>query len=190
MDHHINIAKELATASLQGRPAGRSHFPMLCGLMTRVSASDTVLLDFTGIEWITASWINEALAPLIDWAASSRNDFFLVLVNFNEEWLDELAVVCDLNHKCFLVTAKSSYPQEATLVGRLDHGQKETLEAVVSSGEATGAMLERSGISPSTQATAWNNRLRDLYVKRLLKRQKIGREQIYKPVVQKVSIHG
>jgi hypothetical protein len=190
MDHHLKIADLLATKSLQGRPAGRCHFPQLCGLLTHVSASDTVLLDFAGIEWVTASWINEALAPLIDWAANARNDFFIVLVEFRNEWLDELAVVSDLNHKYFLVTSKNSYPKSATLVGRLDHGQRETLDAVLSSGETTGAMLEKSGINPSTQATAWNNRLRDLYAKRLLKRKKIGREQIYKSVVGKVSIYG
>jgi predicted transcriptional regulator len=40
------------------------------------------------------------------------------------------------------------------------------------------------------KATAWNNRLRDLYEKRLLTRKKTGREQVYSPVVEEVNSNG
>ena len=62
-------------------------------------------------------------------------------------------------------------PTRAFLVGHLDPGQRETLTAVLRLGEATGAALERE--HPETKATAWNNRLRDLYEReRVLKHKK------------------
>jgi hypothetical protein len=190
MAHLIPVAKELDTAFLQGRPLGRAHFPVLCGLLTEVKAGETVLLDFGDAEMVTGSWINEALVPLFEWASQQRNDIFPVIVNFNEDWLDELSLVGELTHKCFLVSRGKRLPKTASLIGKLDVGQRETLHAASTVKEATGAKLERSGINKAVRATAWNNRLRDLYQKRLLKREKRGREQVYSPVVQEVSVDG
>lgn len=190
MIHRIEIAKELKTTFLQGRPLGRSHYPILCGLLTKTSTNDSVLLDFEGVELVTASWINEAIAPLIEWACGARNDLFPVLINFKADWFDELSVVSELTHKFFLVGEGKDGGSNAILIGKLDVGQRETFDAAISMNEVTGAMLEKSGRNPAVQATAWNNRLRDLYQKRLLKRKKVGREQIYTPVIREVQIYG
>jgi hypothetical protein len=73
------------------------------------------------------------------------------------------------------------------LVGRLDVGQKATLVAVVKGAEVTGAALDgKDGV----KGTAWNNRLKDLHQKRLIRREKRGREQVYFPVVAEISLNG
>ena len=190
MVHHISVAEQLETTFLQGRPLGRAHFPRLCGLLTEVPNGETVLLDFGEAEMVTGSWINEALVPLFEWASHQRNDVFPVIVNFDKEWLDELNLVAEWTHNCFLVSQGKRLPKTATLVGKLDVGQRETLRAATTATATTGAKLERSGINEAVRATAWNNRLRDLYQKRLLKREKRGREQIYSPVVQEVTFDG
>ena len=60
---------------------------------------------------------------------------------------------------------------------------------MVGYGEATGAELERREPGGErVKATAWNNRLKDLYEKRLLRRAKRGREQVYTPVVPEVQL--
>lgn len=190
MIHKIKIARELKNTFLQGRPLGRFHFPILCSLLTKTNINDLVQLDFDGVELVTASWINEAIAPLIEWACGARNDLFPVLINVNSDWFDELSVVSELTHKCFLVGEGKDGELSAILIGKLDVGQRETFDAAISMVEVTGAMLEKSGCNPAVQATAWNNRLRDLYQKRLLKRKKVGREQIYTPVVREVQVYG
>lgn len=190
MVHHVSVAEELGTPFLQGRPLGRAHFPQLCGLLTDVPTGETVLLDFGDAEMVTGSWINEALVPLFEWASHQRNDVFPVIVNFDDDWLDELSLVGELTHNCFLVSKGKHSPKSATLIGKLDVGQRETLKAASTVEDATGAKLERSGINKAVQATAWNNRLRDLYQKRLLKREKRGREQVYSPVVREVTVDG
>ena len=73
------------------------------------------------------------------------------------------------------------------LEGNLDVGQKATLVAVVNGAEVTGARWAgRKGV----KGTAWNNRLKDLYQKRLIRREKRGREQVYSPVVAEINLNG
>lgn len=187
MPSQIRVAEQLTTATLQGRPLGRKHFPRLCELMTDVPPGDVALLDFAGAEIVTGSWINEALVPLLHWAADERNDIFPVLLNFDPAWLDELQMVAEWTHNCFLVSRGKSLPKSANLVGSLDVGQKATLVAVVKGAEVTGAALDgKDGV----KGTAWNNRLKDLYQKRLIRREKRGREQVYFPVVSEISLNG
>ena len=65
-------------------------------------------------------------------------------------------------------------------------GQRATLAVAQEVGEATGAKLANERKDEGTKATAWNNRLRDLYNKRLLRRRKEGREQIYSPIAKEI----
>jgi hypothetical protein len=120
-------------------------------------------------------------------AADERNDIFPVFLNFDPEWLDELQMVAEWTHNCFLVARGKTLPRAASLVGSLDAGQRATLAAVLKGAEVTGAALDgQEGV----KGTAWNNRLKDLYQKRLIRREKRGREQVYSPVVPEVIFNG
>lgn len=186
MAAQIRVAEQLGTV-LQGRPLGRKHYPRLCDMLTDVPSGDVALLDFADVEIVTGSWINEALVPLVRWAADERNDIFPVFLNFDTAWLDELQMVAEWTHNCFLVARGKTLPKEARLVGNLDVGQKATLVAVVEGAEVTGAALDgQEGV----KGTAWNNRLKDLYGKRLIRRVKRGREQVYSPVVAEINLNG
>src|ERR1700682_1801009 len=142
MATQIRVAEQLGTAMLQGRPVGRKHYPRLCEVLADVPSGDVALLDFAGVEIVTGSWINEALVPLLRWAADERNDIFPVFLNFNSAWLDELQMVAEWTHNCFLVSRGKALPKSASLVGSLDVGQKATLVAVVNGTEVTGAALD------------------------------------------------
>ena len=54
----IRVAEHLGTASLQGRPLGRKHYPRLCEPLVDVPPGGVVLLDFNGVEIVTESWIS------------------------------------------------------------------------------------------------------------------------------------
>lgn len=183
----IRVVELLGTPNLQGRPLGRKHYPRLCESLADAASCGTVVLDFAGVTIVTGSWINEALVPLLRWAADERNDIFPILLNFDEKCLDELQMVAEWTHNCFLVARGKAPPRSASLVGSLDPGQRSTFAAVMKSAEVTGASL---GGTDGVTATAWNNRLKDLYDKRLIRREKRGREQVYSPVVSEVTFHG
>ena len=188
MPAKISIKTELGTF-LQGRPLGKKHFARLCELLSETATGEVIFLDFSGVEVVTGSWINEAIVPLLNWSVDDRTNLYPVLTNVSRDWLDDLQLVADLTHTCFL-TAVGKLPKRGVLVGNLDSAQHETLDAVLAENEVTGAELERSRSDDGVKATAWNNRLKDLFGKRLLKRQKRGREQVYSPVISEIQIDG
>lgn len=188
MPTRILVEKELGTF-LQGRPLGKKHYARLCELLSESPAGETALLDFSSVETVTGSWINEALVPLVRWAADERNDLYMVLLNVDPSWLDELQMVAEWTYTCFLVS-QSKTPDVASLVGSLDVGQQTTLNAVIETEQVTGAELERLRPDEGIKATAWNNRLKDLFEKRLIRRERRGREKVYSPVVSEIRVNG
>jgi hypothetical protein len=185
----LRIAQEFGTR-LAGKLAGKRDYARLCELLTEEAPGSVVFLDFAGVEHVSASWINAALVPLLTWAKDERNDLFPAICNVKKDWLDELVLVASYTRTCFLVAQGSIPPRRAVLIGPLDPGQRSTLEAIIELQAATGAELNRQRPEESIEATAWNNRLKELYDKRLLRRERRGREQIYSPVVKEISVNG
>ncbi|WP_417398215.1 hypothetical protein [Gimesia chilikensis] len=184
----INISKELGTF-LQGRPLGKKHYARLCELLSETPQGEVVILNFSKVKTATGSWINECLVPLLKWSADERTDLFPVLVNVETSWQDELQMVAGWTHNCFLLSHENNL-QKAELIGSLDVAQTATFQAVAHASEVTGAELERNHSKESIKATAWNNRLKDLFQKRLIRRKKRGREQVYSPVIAEVLSNG
>jgi hypothetical protein len=183
MDTVVQVRTEMGKL-LTGKIAGRRDFAKACALLINVEAGSIVVFDFTGVEYVSSSWLNWMLVPLIEYAAEEKNDFYLLVKNFPAVSLDDLQFVADQTHTPTLVMTGG---KKATVVGPLDSVQKETLKAVQALGSATGASLSRED---DVKPTTWNNRLRDLNIKRLLRREKVGREQIYSPIVSEVNFNG
>lgn len=176
---------------LIGRIAGRRHFARLCELCADVPPGNRVVLDFDSVTQVSGSWINAALIPFLRWAADPENDLFPILGGVKDEWLDEIEMVAEWNHLVFLVACDASdSPRAVRLFGDLDRAQQDTLGAVLELREVTGASLERWKKGQHVKATAWNNRLRDLYEKRLLIRRENGRERVYFPVAKEIQANG
>jgi hypothetical protein len=172
---------------LSTRPKGIRDFGKVCERLAKVRPGEVVLLDFDKVGYVSASWITAMMVPLSRRAAEEVNDFFLLLRNFPADSLDDLKLVADQNRVPFLLLAGKT---KARLIGTLDSGQQETLRSVEELGEVTGAELAVKKPALKTSGPAWNNRLRDLHEKRLLRRRKQGREQIYRAVVPEVTIDG
>ena len=186
----IRVAGNLGER-LQGRILGKKHFAVLCSSLADTPAGEFVLLDFQGVQLVTGSWVNAAILPLYSWAAAPQIDLFPVLCNLKKDWLDEFRLVAEASGRCFLVAENDREPLEAILVvGELEPLQQEAMKVVQELGTATGAGLKRSNPEDSRGATAWNNRLKDLYRKRLLRRVKSGREQKYYPIAGEVVYDG
>ena len=174
---------------LSGRLKGVKDFAHVCDRISAVRPGDIVLLDFKDVQYVSASWINAMLVSLAKRAADNNNDFYLVISSFPGDSLDDLQLVAEQAHIPFLVV-KGKTNSKAELIGTLDSVQRETLAVVQEVGEVTGAGLAEKHRKFNTKATAWNNRLRDLFEKRLLRRRKQGREQIYTPLMPEVIING
>jgi hypothetical protein len=188
MNQTIQVAKQMGKL-LTGRLTGRQHFAKACDLLAGVAPNSIVVLDFHGTQYISASWINAMILPLITFAADEKNDFYVVVTNFPQLSLDDLQLVAEQNRLPVLVVSGDD-SNVGSIFGTLDPGQRETLEMVVSRGEVTGVALASDKDGKGLSGAAWNNRLRDLNLKRLLRRRREGREQIYSPVVSEVQING
>ena len=83
------------------------------------------------------------LVPLYRRATEDQVDLFPVLVNIAPACLDDLLLVAEWNHQCYLhAESINGEPTKAVLLGALDPGQESTLKAVLAHGEVTGAELD------------------------------------------------
>lgn len=181
----LRIADKLGR-ELRGRTGGRKDFSRICTALSKLPPGEPVVLDFQDVEVVTASWVNSALVPLIQWAANEQTDLYPLMANLSLDDLDEFRLVAERSGQCFLVVEPGRAIKTADLVGTLDAKQLETLESVIAKPGVTGAKLA----SHETKATAWNNRLKDLFMRRLLRREKRGREHTYWPLVEEVNLDG
>ena len=190
MSRHIELARTLGS-DLQGRLLGRKHYGQTCEILADVPAGDVIMLDFQKVEVVTGSWANEMIVPLYRWAADPRNDLFPILLNLKHRWDEELQLLAQWNQQCYLwAEGRKGLPSRAILIGSLNPVQRKTLDAVLQFGEITGAELEQKHPQEGIGATAWNNRLRDLHMMRLVTRSKRGREQPYSPIIKEILING
>ena len=179
----VNALNLFGNEVLSGKIAARRDFARACEAVAGGKAGTTVEIDFSGVKYVSGSWINWMIVPFVGFAADDLNDYYLVISNFPEDSLDDLHLIANAEHVPFLVRQGEG---EIVIIGDLDPGQLATLKAVKKEKEATGAMLADATV----KATAWNNRLRDLNLKRLLRRRKAGREQFYSLTEPEVQIHG
>jgi hypothetical protein len=190
MPRTIELAKTCGR-QLQGETLGKKHYARVCELLTDANQGEIVLLDFKGVDVVTGSWINAMIVPLYRRVGEPEIDLYPILCNTGNDWLDDLALLAKWTHQCYLVAEKcTTAARSARLIGSLDPGQRAALAAVIDSGEVTGAELERQGRGERIGATAWNNRLKDLHGKRLLRRTKRGREQVYAPLLEVIQTDG
>ena len=117
---------------LRGRTSGTKHFAAVCEKLAGNPRGTTVLLDFSGVHYVTGSWLNAMLVQFFDWAAIPENDFFPLLSNVEPEWLDDFSLVAEWNHQCYIIIADGTNPMRTgVLVGNLEAAQQDSLNAVL-----------------------------------------------------------
>jgi hypothetical protein len=137
------------------------------------------LLDFTGIEMVTASAAREAVLRLVEHLADRRT--LAVLVNLNQETCDEIEFAAQAGRQLVVIAeaVTPEGPQRLRLLGPVDEKVKETLELVSKLGETDARGANDAYTGSSMGATAWNNRFAALAQARLLKERKVGKTKYY-----------
>jgi hypothetical protein len=182
--NRLAIAALAGTDALLGRPLGERHLPLLLGTILSYPFDAVVWLDFQGIENITASWVAATIVPLLRMRAANSLGRYLVLTNLADDLIDEVAYVLDHENTPALLNNAGLAP---VVLGPLDPAYAQTLERIHATGHATARTLLDSSEERIGQ-TAWIKRLTTLNVLGLIRKNKVGREYKYEPLVE--VMHG
>lgn len=154
---------------------------------------EMVIIDFDGIDSVTSSYLKALLAPFVGelYAGSSRElNVFPVLRSLGPLPREELQSLMSLWRRVVVVEATDLRGEElfcARIHGELEKSLRETLAALVRKGSATAPELHAEVGAPATNVTAWNNKLNDLYARRLARRRRSGRAWVYEPIARELE---
>jgi hypothetical protein len=146
-----------------------------------------VVLDFTGVDLATSSYLSEVLVPLRDHLRLRRQPGYAVAANLSEKVREEIEELLRRSGDAFLTCATDASGRitDVQLCGKLDDKLQETLLLVSRKRETTAAQLyEESRTIDMVGATAWNNRLASLAAKSLVVEILQGRTKKYRPVLE------
>ena len=167
----------VAGSVLAGRLAGDALRLKLEGWLRSSPNGATVVLDFSNVELVTASYFLAAFAWLWKSAEIAGRDLYPVLANLADEVQEEVTIAIEATGIKLLCGRIEGNSLSILHALNLDSIEKETYSRVEELGEATAGDLFR--IEPRTQPTAWSNRLAQLFTFRVLRRRKAGRQVFY-----------
>lgn len=174
---------------LAGRLSGQRAFVSALEQLPEMNEPALVLLDFTGVDLATSSFLSEVLVPLRDHLRVRRQPGYAVAANMNEKVREEVEEMLRRSGDAFLTCTTDPAGQiaDVQLCGRLDEKLQETLKLVSRKRETTAAQLheETRGVD-TIGPTAWNNRLATLAAKSLVVEILQGRTKKYRPVLEVV----
>ncbi|HYI01900.1 hypothetical protein [Hyalangium sp.] len=160
-----------------------------------------VVVDFAGIESVTASYIKATVLAFIRAGIHFVDpnepsdlpplNIFPVVTHLSSEIAEELGeVMSSSRHVCLeALQIDGGVVSKARLIGSPDLSVIDTLQSLVREGSATATQLFEKDQAKNITVNGWNNRLADLYRLRLACREKQGRQWLYIPVAKQV-LHG
>lgn len=181
MSAHATLAvrQVCGTSDLLGIAAGRAALPRLAETANKLPTCPWALLDFSGMEMVTASAAREAVLKLVEHLADRRT--LAVLVNMNQETCDEVEFAAQAGRQIIVVANEVTIegPHRLRLLGPVDEKVRETLKMVLKLGETDAKGANDAYTGGSMGVTAWNNRFAALAQTRLLKERKVGKTKYY-----------
>ena len=184
-DHRRRLGDVLSSSSAATNPYGYGQL---------------VAISFKGMEAVTASYLKALLFPMFPSMATklgtpdhkplSASNLYPVLSNVPAEIRSEAEVLLQgypINLLELTHAGQRAIPS-AHLYGSLDRALLETLRLLLVVGEATAPDLHRREKGPGIAVTAWNNRLNDLFARRLVRRQRDGRQWVFRAVAEPVNL--
>jgi hypothetical protein len=178
--------RELAqTDVLAGALNGKSLLMRLLeATMSEPAEPEPLLIDFSGIEVATASFLRESVLALSKIVRSRRSNFYPVIAKPNETVRDELTELAVSRGEVLITCEVDNYGvvSSTATIGNLDAKQKITFDEVSQRGETDAGELMRENGDGLKHATAWNNRLSSLAAMGLIVEISRGRSKRYRPL--------
>jgi hypothetical protein len=171
---------------LAGRLTGQRAYVAALAKLPKLTEPALALLDFTGVNLATSSYLSEVLVPLRDHLRSRRLGY-AIAANLEEKVREEIEEMLRRSGDAYLTCATNASGAiiNIALCGSLDDKLLETLKLVSSKGETTAAQLhEEFRATDKVGATAWNNRLTSLAARSLVVEILQGRTKKYRPVLE------
>lgn len=190
-----------------GATMGQKHIAALVDELRKApDTSRVVLLDFTGIEAVNASYVKAtalwllrcgtAHADIEDGRSRSAPigleafNVFPVLLSPTADVREEFDALLRSERLPFLVAEASEGDciVRAVQVGHLEAAIEETLIALARERRATASELcERYPCKPPIKPSAWSNRLSEMHRLRMARREREGRQWFYVSLADEVQ---
>jgi hypothetical protein len=170
-----------------GRLDGKRTFMRVLEELPFGTEQMLVVLDFSGAEIATSSFLAELLIPLREHLRLRRPPAYLVAANTNEKVTEEIDELLARVGDAFLIGAATADGRvsDLQLAGRLDAKLMDTFDLVQRKGVTSAVELHGdSGDSDGIGPTAWNNRLAALAAKSLIVEVPQGRSKKYRSLLE------
>lgn len=178
----VDIRQLTGTDVLAGAKAGTTHLAKLVAA-TRSAKAEAVVLDFSGVELATVSWLRDAVVGFRKHCVCASARIFPVAVGMSTGVTEEFSITLEACRETHLVgRIRNGLLVDVGVVGELDHALADTLDVAVGLGtfEAADIQKHREGLSLS----ALGNRLTSLEEKGLLVSERQGRSRRYRTILE------
>ena len=145
--------------SLTGVSRARQLLARLIGWTADRAPKGTLILDFTGVDHASASFLREAILAFRDYVRTYQPEVFPVLANLTDEVREEFHTLLQARGEAMLGCRldASGEPADAEVLGVLEPGLSQTLEMIRKRGR-----LGLRDMPSETKPTTWSNRIASL----------------------------
>ena len=167
---------------------------MLTKTISEPHHPELAILDFTGIEVATASFLRESVLAFRDIVRGRRSQYYPIVANITDVVRDEFIELLRARGGALMGCNASVHGEIRDFVplGELDPKQRHTFDLIQKHGETDAGRLmrkygEREGLK---HTTAWNNRLAGLSAMGLIVERNQGRAKRYGPLTDRNKGNG
>ncbi len=182
----IKVREITGLDTLAGKSGGLRDFPKFMAAVEDAPEGSTVILDWRGVEIATSSYLGATFVHLLKMTMAGDLDRYLVLTGLNRTCLDELKLALELPGLVALLgsVGKNGTIESLQIFGKLEPPYVQTFaEVQKANGVSASELHERPARTQiAIGKTGWINRLSNLHRLRLVRKQKIGREFVFKAV--------
>ncbi|MDA3899376.1 MAG: DUF4325 domain-containing protein [Spirochaetes bacterium] len=153
------------------RPTGRRFYENAIKKLVNVSADETVLCDFSGVEVIDPSFVDEFIVKLIKFSKTGEKPFFIRLKNFSHMVEDNIRSVfqsyCEFSNKKFSVITEDITIDNSHVIGIISEVERDIVEIIRINGTMSSIALSEylHREKPETELI-----LEEMYSDRLIKK--------------------
>ena len=169
---------------LSGAGPGRQLLTRLIDATPATTTVTPVLLDFSGVQVATSSFLRESVIAYRDYARTSLTHVYPVVANASPAVLEELNFFIrqrgDALWHC--VASEDGTISNPTILGELDPAQRATFDIVVKTGRTSAPELAAQ--NAEIGQTAWSNRLSWLSTKGLIAEHRLGKTKVFTPLLE------